>query len=193
MKDLIIFFHLLVLTNSKLCDSPDGLVCCPGFVWNKIENRCLRTVLRPCKDGYYGLNCRLRCPFPYFGESCVLKCNCSEKHCHHVHGCQSPQELRGDTTLSLSYEYTPLVVNLTTSTRVYDKTDLGSDQKFTNGHAIKVDTGGIQQQVSTTYLLKIAVIGLSFVVTILFVSYLCLTYRMKRDRAAHEDFIIING
>ncbi|XP_078324971.1 uncharacterized protein LOC111104830 isoform X2 [Crassostrea virginica] len=175
MKDLIIFFHLLVLTNSKLCDSPDGLVCCPGFVWNKIENRCLRTVLRPCKDGYYGLNCRLRCPFPYFGESCVLKCNCSEKHCHHVHGCQSPQELRGDTTLSLSYEYTPLVVNLTTSTRVYDK------------------TGGIQQQVSTTYLLKIAVIGLSFVVTILFVSYLCLTYRMKRDRAAHEDFIIING
>ena len=71
-------------------------------------------------------------------------------------------------------------------------TDLDSDQKFTNGHAIKVDTGGIQQQVSTTYLLRIAVIRLSFVVTILFVSYLCLTYRMKRDRAAHEDFIIIN-
>ena len=53
------------------------------------------TVLRPCKDGYYGLNCRLRCPFPYFGESCVLKCNCSEEHCHHVHGCQSPQGTQG--------------------------------------------------------------------------------------------------
>ncbi|XP_078314339.1 uncharacterized protein LOC144619637 isoform X2 [Crassostrea virginica] len=178
MKDLIIFLHLLILTNSKLCDSPDGLVCCPGFVWNKIENTCLLTVLGPCKDGYYGLQCRLRCPFPYFGEGCVPKCNCSEEHCHHVHGCQSAQVTQGDTTLSLSYEYTPLVVDLTTSTQVYDKT---------------VDTGGIQQQVSATYLLRIAVIGLSFVVTILFVSYLCLTYRMKRDRAAHEDFIIING
>ena len=111
----------------------------------------IATVLGPCKDGYYGLNCRLRCPFPYFGESCVFKCNCSEGNCHHVHGCQSAQGTQGmfneyvkkqsnvdtkknhsfyyhfieekdDTTLSLSYEYTPLVVDLTTSTQVYDKT-----------------------------------------------------------------------
>ena len=111
----------------------------------------IATVLLPCKDGYYGLNCRLHCPRPYFGEGCVLKCNCSEEHCHHVHGCQSFQgtqdmfneyvyetsnvytkknhcfhyrviEIREDTTLSLSYEYTPLVVDLTTSTQVYDKT-----------------------------------------------------------------------
>ena len=79
-----------------------------------------------------------------------MKCNCSEEHCHHVHGCQSLQgtqdkneyvyetrhvytkkkhcfhyrviEIREDTTLSLSYENTPLVVVLTTSTQVYDKT-----------------------------------------------------------------------
>nr|XP_022291233.1 uncharacterized protein LOC111102681 [Crassostrea virginica] len=166
----MLFFFFLICSTGGLVN------CCPGFEWNKIENRCLPTVLGPCKDGYYGKQCRLRCPLPHFGEGCVLKCNCSEEHCHHVHGCQSPQELRGDTTLSLSYEYTPLAVELT-STQVYDKT---------------VDTGGIQQQESTTYLLRIAVIGLSFVVTILFVSYLCLTNRMKRDRAEHEDFIIIN-
>nr|XP_022294845.1 multiple epidermal growth factor-like domains protein 6 [Crassostrea virginica] len=89
MRELIIFYHLLVLTNSNLCNSPDGLVCCSGFVWDKIENRCLSTVPRPCQDGYYGLKCRLRCPIPYFGEGCVLKCNCSEEHCHHVHGCKT--------------------------------------------------------------------------------------------------------
>ena len=66
------------------------------------------------------------------------------------------------------------------------------DQKFTNSHVIKGDTLGIQKQESTTYLMRIAVIGLAFVVTILFVSYLCLTYRMKRNRATHEDLIIIN-
>ena len=66
------------------------------------------------------------------------------------------------------------------------------DQKFTNGHVIIGDTGGTQQQESTMYLLRIAVIGLSFVVTILFVSYLCLTYFTKIDRATHEDLIITN-
>ena len=55
----------------------------------------IATVLGPCKDGYYGSKCRLRCPFPYFGEGCVLKCNCSEEHCQHVHGCQSPQGSQG--------------------------------------------------------------------------------------------------
>ncbi|XP_078314325.1 uncharacterized protein LOC111102681 isoform X2 [Crassostrea virginica] len=190
MKEIIIFYHLLVLTNSKLCSSTGGLVnCCTGFEWDKIENTCLPTVSGPCKDGYYGKQCRLRCPRPYFGEGCVLKCNCSEEHCHHVHGCQSLQDIREDTTLSLSYEYTPLVVDLTTSTQVYDKTE-HRDQKFTNSHVIKGDTVGIQKQEST--LLRIAVIGLAFVVTILFVSYLCLTYRMKRNRATHEDLIIIN-
>ena len=64
------------------------------------------------------------------------------------------------------------------------------DQKFTNSHVIKGDTVGIQKQEST--LLRIAVTGLAFVVTILFVSYICLTYRMKRNRATHEDLIIIN-
>ena len=55
----------------------------------------ISTVSGPCKDGYYGKQCRLRCPRPYFGEGCVLKCNCSEEHCHHVHGCQSLQGTQG--------------------------------------------------------------------------------------------------
>ena len=55
----------------------------------------IATVLGLCKDGYYGSKCRLRCPFPYFGEGSLLKCNCSEEHCHHVHGCQSTQSTQG--------------------------------------------------------------------------------------------------
>ena len=51
----------------------------------------IATVLGSCTDGYFGLKCRLRCPFPNFGEGCLLKCNCSEEHCHHVHGCKTPQ------------------------------------------------------------------------------------------------------
>ena len=65
-------------------------------------------------------------------------------------------------------------------------------QKITYGHVIKGDTVGKQNQESTTHLLKTAVVGLTFVVTILFVSYACLGFLMKRNRATHEDLVIIN-
>ena len=66
------------------------------------------------------------------------------------------------------------------------------DQKITKIFVHKNDTAEFQQEESTTYLLRTAVIGLSFVVTILFVSYVCLTFLMKRNRATNEDFIITN-
>ncbi|XP_078324952.1 uncharacterized protein LOC144622689 [Crassostrea virginica] len=104
MKEIIILYHLLVLTNSKLYSSPEGLVCCSGFKWDKIENRCIPTFFRPCSDGYYGLKCRLHCPFPDSEEGCVLQCKCSKE----IHGCTTLQELKADTTLRLSYRYSPL-------------------------------------------------------------------------------------
>nr|XP_022295380.1 uncharacterized protein LOC111105395 [Crassostrea virginica] len=135
MRELIIFYHLLVLTNSNLCSS--------------------------------------------------------EEHCHHVHGCKIPQEIREDTTLSLSYGYTPLDVQLATSTHTYNKIE-DKHQRFTNDRVINIDTVGIQKEESTMYLLKTAVVGLTFVVTVLFVSYACLGILMKRNRATHEDLVIIN-
>ena len=45
-------------------------------------------------------------------------CYTKKNHCFHFRVI----EIREDTKLSLSYEYTPLVVDLTTSTQVYDKT-----------------------------------------------------------------------
>ena len=65
-------------------------------------------------------------------------------------------------------------------------------QRFTNDRVINIDTVGIQKEESTMYLLKTAVVGLTFVVTVLFVSYACLGILMKRNRATHEDLVIIN-
>lgn len=45
------------------------------------------TFFRPCSDGYYGLKCRLHCPFPDSEEGCVLQCKCSKE----IHGCTTLQ------------------------------------------------------------------------------------------------------
>ena len=66
------------------------------------------------------------------------------------------------------------------------------DKKITKIFVHENDTVEFQQQESTTYLLRTAVVGLTFVVTVLFVSYACLGFLMKRNRATHEDLVIIN-
>lgn len=45
--------------------------------------------LKACNDGYFGINCGYTCPDLYFGKRCILRCNCSIGHCHHVHGCMT--------------------------------------------------------------------------------------------------------
>ncbi|XP_078318017.1 uncharacterized protein LOC111102783 [Crassostrea virginica] len=150
----------------------------------------IASVVRLCKDGYYGLKCRLRCPFPHFGEGCVLACNCSKELCHHVHGCKTTQGPGNHNTLNQTYRYSPLKEDLTSVSQLDNSED--RDQKFTKSFVHENDTVEFQQQESTMYLLRTAVVGLTFVVAVLFVSYLCLTYFMNRNRATHEDLIIIN-
>ncbi|XP_078324906.1 uncharacterized protein LOC111104961 isoform X2 [Crassostrea virginica] len=98
MKTVIVLCQFFVFLNSKLCQGPDGLVCCADFVWNKIENRCV-----PCNDGYFGINCGYTCPDLYFGKRCILRCNCSIGHCHHVHGCMTSRgpETHDDISMRL--------------------------------------------------------------------------------------------
>ncbi|XP_056014621.1 scavenger receptor class F member 1-like isoform X3 [Ostrea edulis] len=38
-------------------------------------------------SGFYGENCALSCPLPYYGIQCRSKCNCSEDECHLQYGC----------------------------------------------------------------------------------------------------------
>nr|XP_022295514.1 protein draper-like isoform X2 [Crassostrea virginica] len=98
MKTVIVLCQFFVFLNSKLCQGPDGLVCCADFVWNKIENGCV-----PCNDGYFGINCVYTCPDLYFGKRCILRCNCSIGHCHHVHGCMTSRgpETQDDISMRL--------------------------------------------------------------------------------------------
>lgn len=34
-----------------------------------------------------GSNCEATCPFPTYGEGCQMKCNCIDKDCDPVNGC----------------------------------------------------------------------------------------------------------
>ena len=40
-----------------------------------------------CQPGYTGQNCDLHCRYPSFGQDCQEDCNCDEKFCDTVNGC----------------------------------------------------------------------------------------------------------
>ncbi|XP_078314236.1 uncharacterized protein LOC111103454 [Crassostrea virginica] len=146
MKTFIFFCHLFVLTDTNLCMRDDVLVCCPGFVFNSIENRCT-----PCEDGYFGFNCRDRCPAPYFGKGCALQCDCSKEQCHHVYGCRMLHEHEDDTTT--------LSKNLTESNTTKD----------TNGTEFHQQTIGISKgfvlNFSEVVIISVVALGIVLVIT----------------------------
>lgn len=43
-----------------------------------------------CYDGYKGVFCENRCPYPTFGSQCSERCNCSIEFCDHTSGCRAP-------------------------------------------------------------------------------------------------------
>nr|XP_022291166.1 multiple epidermal growth factor-like domains protein 10 [Crassostrea virginica] len=45
-----------------------------------------------CNDGYMGVFCENRCPFPYYGDQCKQKCKCRREECDHVTGCPPPAD-----------------------------------------------------------------------------------------------------
>lgn len=40
-----------------------------------------------CMSGYSGVNCSSLCPYPYYGEDCQRKCDCSKELCTVSTGC----------------------------------------------------------------------------------------------------------
>lgn len=43
-----------------------------------------------CNDGYKGVFCENRCPYPTFGSQCSERCHCSIEFCDHTSGCRAP-------------------------------------------------------------------------------------------------------
>nr|XP_019919330.2 N-acetylglucosamine-1-phosphodiester alpha-N-acetylglucosaminidase-like [Crassostrea gigas] len=102
MLNVFCFFSIYIaISVSDFCKSLDGsLKCCPGFVWNKIENRC-----KKCDAGKFGAYCEHECPYPWYGKQCLSKCNCSDDRCDPADGCNewaTQDSLAGHST-TLSY------------------------------------------------------------------------------------------
>lgn len=41
-----------------------------------------------CTQGYFGLNCTLQCPYPYYGDRCRRRCECDKDSCDVSTGCR---------------------------------------------------------------------------------------------------------
>lgn len=41
-----------------------------------------------CNVGFFGKDCRERCPVPTYGVDCQFTCNCSDDNCHFAFGCK---------------------------------------------------------------------------------------------------------
>uniref|UniRef100_A0A8W8JFV1 Uncharacterized protein n=1 Tax=Magallana gigas TaxID=29159 RepID=A0A8W8JFV1_MAGGI len=83
MKVVQFIFLCIDTLHANVCRSTGGIVeCCPGYSWNKIENRCIG-----CRSGTFGLRCDMSCPYPQYGYNCSSKCSCTEDHCDPADGC----------------------------------------------------------------------------------------------------------
>lgn len=83
---LILFQHLF----QSVCIGVLGRnepFCFADHKWDHTVQKCIS-----CHQGYFGLNCETKCPFPYYGFKCQLECNCIDKNCHHVSGCITASE-----------------------------------------------------------------------------------------------------
>lgn len=53
----------------------------------------VRLLFLACLKGYFGENCEIECPFPYYGWKCLQECNnCDIEDCHHENGCRLQSE-----------------------------------------------------------------------------------------------------
>lgn len=41
-----------------------------------------------CKAGYTGLNCSVKCLYPFYGQDCQLTCKCTKERCDFMYGCK---------------------------------------------------------------------------------------------------------
>lgn len=44
---------------------------------------------KACLPRFYWDDCKIYCPYPFFGSQCKGKCDCRPNLCHHLNGCPS--------------------------------------------------------------------------------------------------------
>uniref|UniRef100_A0A8W8J330 Uncharacterized protein n=1 Tax=Magallana gigas TaxID=29159 RepID=A0A8W8J330_MAGGI len=69
---------------AAICDENGMDVCCSGYIFNKTSGLCDK-----CPPGYTGYNCNYVCLYPYYGEDCFMKCECTAEMCDFVSGCNA--------------------------------------------------------------------------------------------------------
>ncbi|XP_062604443.1 uncharacterized protein LOC134266232 [Saccostrea cucullata] len=70
------------------CTGPEK--CCAGYRWDEDASTCIK-----CREGYLGLNCEKKCPYPTYGVDCQKVCNCIESECDITYGCKKCDGLSG--------------------------------------------------------------------------------------------------
>nr|XP_022292857.1 tyrosine-protein kinase receptor Tie-1-like [Crassostrea virginica] len=58
-----------------------------GKLESTSQSKSNKTYNTKCQPGYTGQNCDLHCRYPSFGQDCQEDCNCDEKFCDTVNGC----------------------------------------------------------------------------------------------------------
>lgn len=96
--------------------------CIVGYLWDQTIRKCI-----PCSAGYYGKNCNDKCPFPHFGLKCLLSCDCAERNCNHVDGCNQLPEY---TKISTPSSYERSITQSTSAIVSSQKTGLFEDTAF---------------------------------------------------------------
>lgn len=101
--------------------------CCTGSLWNASTQQCER-----CMPGYSGVNCSLKCPYPYYGTDCQRTCKCSRDLCDVSTGCIDLTTEK-DTSVSTSiYEENTISLAMENSTIPYLENTLLTEKNQTD-------------------------------------------------------------
>ncbi|XP_065929791.1 multiple epidermal growth factor-like domains protein 6 isoform X1 [Magallana gigas] len=122
-----------------------------------------------CKEGYYGINCKLKCRFPSYGLACQQKCICMEKDCDHIKGC----------LLSAKEHSSPPSKDLQHNIATKEILKSNDFSKVTTNND-KTSCTAVKQNSKRTNYLKFALIGLAIVSIIIVFIYFHVRLLEKR-------------
>lgn len=79
---LLMLLIICKISDAAICDENGKEVCCSGYMLDENE-QCVK-----CLPGHTGPDCVYTCVYPYYGEDCFMKCDCSAEMCDFVSGCK---------------------------------------------------------------------------------------------------------